>query len=65
LVEECEQQDVSVFVKQFGKRPTFNGADLVILNESGRRDGHGGEPEMWPEGWQHLNVREFPAVACA
>jgi protein gp37 len=63
LVEECHQQGVSVFVKQFGKRPTFNGADLVIGNKSGRRDGHGGGPEMWPEGLQHLNVREFPEVA--
>jgi protein gp37 len=60
LVKECQQQAIAVFVKQLGKRPTFNGADLVILNESGRKDGHGGEPEAWPAELQHLNVREFP-----
>jgi protein gp37 len=61
LIERSKLRGVKVFVKQLGRKPVFNGNELVVLNNSGRRDGHAGEPELWPEQLKPLVVREFPS----
>ncbi len=63
LTERSKLQGVKVFVKQLGKRPVLNGNELVILNNSGRRDGHAGEPDLWPENLKPLALRQFPEAA--
>jgi hypothetical protein len=35
---------------------------LVVLNSAGRRDGHAGEPDRWPDLLKPLAVRQFPSV---
>jgi protein gp37 len=63
LIEQSKLQEVKVFVKQLGRKPVFDGNELVILNNSGRRDGHSGEPELWPEELKPLAIRQFPVAA--
>ena len=63
LIKQCELQDVKVFVKQLGKKPVCDGNQLIVLNGAGRRDGHGGEPDLWPEALKPLALRQFPEVA--
>lgn len=60
LVQQSRLQGVKVFVKQLGKRPVSEGNQLVILNSEGRRDGHAGDAELWPDEVQVLALREFP-----
>jgi protein gp37 len=61
LIKQSEQQGASVFMKQLGRRPSFNGNELVVLDGNGRRDGHAGDPDFWPEQLRDLAVRQFPA----
>ena len=63
LIEQSKLQGVKVFVKQLGRKPVFDGKELVVLNSEGRRDGHAGEPELWPEQLKPLVLRQFPAMA--
>lgn len=48
LIEQCRSAQGPLFVKQLGS---------VLAKGSRCRDGHGGDPEEWPE-W--LRVRQFP-----
>jgi protein gp37 len=63
LIERSKLQGVKVFVKQLGRKPFLNGNELVVLNGNGRRDGHGGEPDLWPDVLKPLVLRQFPEVA--
>jgi hypothetical protein len=56
-------QRVQAFVKQLGKKPFLSGNELVVLSGKRRRDGHGGEPELWPEDLNPLSLHQFPEVA--
>ena len=62
LIEQATQQGVKVFVKQLGRKPVSNGSPLVVLNDAGRRDGHAGEPDRWPDLLKPLALRQFPPV---
>ncbi|MES2789255.1 MAG: DUF5131 family protein [Planctomycetota bacterium] len=51
LRDRCREEGVAFFMKQLGRRPTNDGADLKL------RHHHGGDWNEWPEG---LRIREMP-----
>lgn len=64
IVEQCQQENVPVFVKQFGSHVIESadpGDDTPFDPDATVRirlkDNKGGNPEEWPE---HLRVRQFP-----
>lgn len=54
IIEQCEEADVPVFVKQMGSNPYW-------CNKPAKGFGRkGNDPSLWP---QALNIRQMPAVA--
>ena len=51
LRDRCREEGVAFFMKQFGRRPTFQGVDLKLRHQ------HGGNWSEWPA---ELRVREMP-----
>ena len=51
LRDRCREEGVAFFMKQLGRRPTFNGIDTKLQHA------HGGDWAEWPE---ELRVREMP-----
>jgi len=60
LIRQCQAQGVKTWMKQLGRRPVLSGNDLVILGESGKRDGHAGNLTRWPKSLSGLCTRELP-----
>ena len=60
LVSQCEEQGVAPWVKQLGRRPSSGGKELVITTEKGRRSGHAGDLDRWPDLLAELKVRQLP-----
>jgi protein gp37 len=55
LREQCRTAGVAFFLKQLGRRPSFNGEPIRLA------DPHGGDWEAWPQAdWR---VRELPDFA--
>lgn len=52
LRRQCQQQNVSFFLKQLGSRPVDRGQELQLS------DKHGGDWSEWPD---ELSTRNFPA----
>ena len=61
VIAQCSLENVAVWVKQLGKKPVDDGAELVILGQNGKRSGHADTMSDWPEYLAHLRVRELPA----
>lgn len=61
VIAQCSLENVAVWVKQLGKKPVDDGAELVILGQNGKRSGHADTMSDWPEYRAHLRVRELPA----
>jgi protein gp37 len=62
LQHHCAEQGTSFFAKQLGAKPILDGEPLMILNAKGRRDGHAGDPNQWPEALADLRARQSPAA---
>ena len=62
IVARCQNQQVAVFVKQFGADPRVGSKQVVIHSPQGGRDRHAGDPAFWPPECQHLAIRELPKV---
>ena len=60
---QCQEAKVPFFLKQFGRRPTILGVEVVWdftwrrWTEGRFKDSHGGNWDEWPEGFK---VRQFP-----
>lgn len=54
LMEHCQTHGVAVFMKQYGRSPTFRGNPINLKHS------HGGRWEEWPN-QPDLRCREFPA----
>jgi protein gp37 len=63
---QCQAAAVPFFMKQFGRRPSIGGTDVVwdpTMNgwtEGRFNDSHGGDWDEWPEAFK---VRQFPEVS--
>jgi hypothetical protein len=53
---------IKVFMKQLGRKPVFEGRELVILDTEGEPDRKGTTPAYWPKRFKPLAVRQFPAL---
>lgn len=60
IIAQCELENVAVWVKQLGRKPTDSGAELVILGESGKRSLKADTMSEWPNDVAHLRVRQLP-----
>lgn len=60
VIEQCQQQNVPVWVKQLGRNPVNNGTEFVIIGQDGRRSGHADTFQDWPEELSHLRIRDLP-----
>lgn len=60
IIAQCELENVAVWVKQLGRKPTDSGADLVILEENGKRSHKADTMSEWPNDVAHLRVRQLP-----
>jgi len=54
IVQQCDAADADVVVKQFGRRPLWNGKPLRL------KDKKGGDWDEWPDELEHLRRRELP-----
>ncbi|MEE8307783.1 MAG: DUF5131 family protein [Gammaproteobacteria bacterium] len=51
IVEDCQELGISVFVKQMGAKPHYDGDPVKGLGRKGN------DPSLWPAG---LNIRQMP-----
>lgn len=57
--DQCKEASVPFFMKQFGSYPVLDPRYIMPGGTRRLRDGHGGDPEEWPE---DLRIREYPKV---
>ncbi len=62
IQQQCASQRVAFFAKQLGACPFCGKIALDIATDSGRRDSHNGDFNMWPRELKPLMVRQFPAA---